>query len=276
MKLWLRIDADYPRDPRVGRLADELEISLDEALGKVLRAHCSMAEHAPDGDLSAIADSTINGWVGWPTVAPRRGSTRSFAHVFRKVFTDDGVDTSYSYQQGKLMERAEKNRDRVRLWRERQKKTVTETPPTALQNANRTETRSVSQEYAATERNVTKNNKLPRAADAAPDRFEEFWAVYPRRSGTNPKSGAETQWRRRIREGITPDTMIAGAQRYRDLMETTGKVGSEYVMQAVRFLGKDKHFEDDHSPPAAVNGDHRPAASASEGRTLSASERMVW
>lgn len=271
MKLWLRIDADYPRDPRVGRLADELGIPLDEALGKVLRVHCSMAEHAPDGDLSVIADSTINGWVGWPT--SRRAGARTFANVFRRVFlTEDGIDTSYSYQQGKLMERAEKNRERVRLWRERQRgETRTDTPKPALQKAHRT--RTVTPKYDATERNGTEQTtKL-----LGEDRFEEFWAVYPRRSGTNPKHGAGTQWRRRLRDGATADEIIAGAQRYRELMETTGKIGTEYVMQAVRFLGKDKHFEDDHAPPPAEgNGDRRAHSASGEGRLQTASERMVW
>lgn len=163
MKLWLRIDADYPRDPRVGRLADELRIPLDEALGKVLRVHCSMAEHGPDGDLSETADATINGWAGWsPT--PRRAPAPTFAQVFRRAFlTEDGIDTSYSYQQGKLHERAEKTRKRVAEWRERQKAvtrnvTRTVTPEKALPNAKRT--RTVREKYAATERNGTEKKEL--------------------------------------------------------------------------------------------------------------------
>lgn len=280
MKLWIRIDSDYPRDPRVGRLAAELRIPLHEALGKVLIVHCSMADHAPDGDLSEIPDETINGWVGWPVRTSRRAPATTFARAFRRFFLDkDGVDESYAYGQAKLYDRAEKQRERTRLWREKKKlETQTVTPESESQNANSMHT--VTPEYAPTERNGTERpekNKLTRAADAAPERFDEFWTLYPRRSGSNPKKAALAQWRLRVREGSTADEMITGAQRYRELMEATDKIGTEFVMQAVRFLGRDKHFEDELTlPPAESNGDQRPHRATGEGRAFPASERMVW
>lgn len=152
MKLWFRVDCDTPRDPRVGVLADLLCIVVDHALGLLLRVWAAMAEHAPDGNVAGFTDGTINGWVGWPTQPARRSSTPTFAQAYRRVFLDDGgVDERFAFAQGKLMERAEKNRARVKLWRQKQKgETRTETPKVEAQNAQRTRTETP--EYAPTER----------------------------------------------------------------------------------------------------------------------------
>lgn len=187
MKLWLRIDSDYPRDPRVGRLAAELRIPLHEALGKVLIVHCSMAEHAPDGDLSDIPDETINGWVGWPAGTSRR-ATATFAHAFRQFFlAEDGVDESYAFGQAKLNDRAEKQRERTRLWRERKKlETQTVTPDNESQDANRMHT--ATPKFAPTERNVTERpTKKKKAKGSASDE------AAPRSSGLDvlPKADCD-------------------------------------------------------------------------------------
>lgn len=50
-----------------------------------------------------------------------------------------------------------------------------------------------------------------------------------------------------------PAEMIAGAKRYAAFCEATGKTGSEYVMQAVRFLGPDKYFSQDWEQPREVS-----------------------
>jgi hypothetical protein len=72
--------------------------------------------------------------------------------------------------------------------------------------------------------------------------FDLAFAAYPARCGSNPKRDALQAWNARIAEGISASEMHAGAERYAAFNVATGKAGSEFVMQAVRFFGKSKHF----------------------------------
>jgi hypothetical protein len=114
VKRWIRLNTDSSRDPRVGELADRLKIPVRLAYGMVVAVWCAMGEHAPDGDLSRVSDSTIDEWAGW-----RRGDrhfkmTHSFAAVFRTLFLNEAsIDPDYAEQQGALVERAKKDRERM-------------------------------------------------------------------------------------------------------------------------------------------------------------------
>src|SRR5256885_17234526 len=68
--------------------------------------------------------------------------------------------------------------------------------------------------------------------------FDEAWALYPKRSGSNSKREAWGAWQARLRSKslIAPIDMIQGVKRYRAWCESTGKVGTETVMQARRFF----------------------------------------
>lgn len=113
MKLWLRIDADSPRDPRMGKVGRQVGLSPRHAFGMVVAVWCAMGEHAPDGDLSDVDDALIEEWAGWMP-APRKPAG-TFARAFRDAFCDDaGTATEYAAQQGALVLRMEKDRNRHR------------------------------------------------------------------------------------------------------------------------------------------------------------------
>lgn len=76
------------------------------------------------------------------------------------------------------------------------------------------------------------------------DDFGDFWSTYPKRSGSNPKKKALTRWRSNVKKGVTSVAMISGAHRYARFMEATGKVGTEYVQQAVTFLGQNEGWKE--------------------------------
>lgn len=82
--------------------------------------------------------------------------------------------------------------------------------------------------------------------------FEVSWKAYPKRSGNNPKSDAYRCWCARLKEGGTVEAMAAGTLRYRTWCEATGKLGTETVMQAQRFYGRSKPFEQDFDVPAGA------------------------
>lgn len=93
-----------------------------------------------------------------------------------------------------------------------------------------------------------------RGADAKPNyspEFETWWALYPKRAGGNSKHDAWNQFQARLRAGETFQAMLDGLKRYRAYCEATQKVGSDYVMQAVRFLGKSRQYLETWEIPKA-------------------------
>lgn len=87
-------------------------------------------------------------------------------------------------------------------------------------------------------------------AAAQPSEFDEAWALYPKRAGSNPKKAALSCWRARVAEGHAPAVMIDGVRKYAAHCKAGGKVGTEYVMQAKRFFGVEKEFLNPWSPQA--------------------------
>ncbi|MBU9832545.1 DUF1376 domain-containing protein [Rahnella sp. FC061912-K] len=88
---------------------------------------------------------------------------------------------------------------------------------------------------------TTKKN----AAGSYPEEFETLWHEYPKREGANPKNKAHSCWKARKLEGVSEEVMLEGTRRYRLYCEMRGQAGTEYVMQAQRFYGKERAFEND-------------------------------
>ena len=79
--------------------------------------------------------------------------------------------------------------------------------------------------------------------------FEAAWKKYPKRAGNNPKADANRAWSARRKEGVTIDAMNAGLDRYIAYCQATDKIGTELVMQAARFFGKSRPFEQEFALP---------------------------
>ena len=89
-----------------------------------------------------------------------------------------------------------------------------------------------------------------------PSEFEAVWQQYPKRSGNNPKADAFKCWSARVKEGVATNTMLDGLLRYATWCQATGKVGTETVMQACRFFGKSRPYEQPFDLPV----DRKPIA----------------
>ena len=94
-------------------------------------------------------------------------------------------------------------------------------------------------------RGMTENG-CGRSADAdatAPvveNSFESFWEVFPKRQGSNSQPEARESWNGRVKDGIEPALLVAGARRYRAYCDAVGQTGSQFVMKAASFLGPKK------------------------------------
>jgi len=78
--------------------------------------------------------------------------------------------------------------------------------------------------------------------------FEQLWKSYPKRAGANPKGEALKVYRKQ-RKSHPPEEFQSGLERYRSYCEQAGKIGTEFVMQAKRFFGAGKHWQEGFMPP---------------------------
>lgn len=91
--------------------------------------------------------------------------------------------------------------------------------------------------------NQSTSNQNPNGSFAYPEDFEEAWHEYPKREGSNPKNHAYSAWKARLAEGASPAEMIAGTRRYAEFCRAKGSVATSYVMQAKRFFGTSREFD---------------------------------
>lgn len=70
-------------------------------------------------------------------------------------------------------------------------------------------------------------------------RFDEFWAAYPSRgAAANPKAPAQAKFETAVKNGADPDQIILGAVNFARERRASGNDGTEFVMQATKFLNQ--------------------------------------
>jgi hypothetical protein len=85
--------------------------------------------------------------------------------------------------------------------------------------------------------------------------FAELWKIYPKRAGSNPKPKALAAYRKRRKDKIPHEAIRSGLERYAAWCEATGKIGTETVMQASRFFGPGREWENDWGLPIILPKD---------------------
>jgi hypothetical protein len=88
-----------------------------------------------------------------------------------------------------------------------------------------------------------------------PAEFEAVWALYPKRTGGNPKKAAYKAWQARIRAGVGEVELLDGVRRYALYCSVSGNEGSSYVKMASTFFGPDEWWKEEWS---AENDNGRP------------------
>lgn len=82
-------------------------------------------------------------------------------------------------------------------------------------------------------------------------KFIEFWEIYPRRVGNNPKFDAQRRFEKLIKNGENPETIIAGARRFAAECEARRIVRTCYVPQTIRWLNGRMWLNDPDAGPEA-------------------------
>ena len=80
-------------------------------------------------------------------------------------------------------------------------------------------------------------------------KFLEFWAIYPRRAGNNPKYDAERKFGKLVHSGDNCETLIAGAQRFAAECLRRRIVGTCFVPQTIRWLNGRMWLNDPDAGP---------------------------
>lgn len=227
MALWIRIDANIGDHPNVWKLAELRGVSAVACVGHLVMLFGNVAEYRPHGDVSDVPDHLLERWAGWG------GEPGTFAASFRDLFVSDGVIDGWAERQGALIERAEKERER---WH-RRKLRGDSTEESAARNVTVRNTETLTAAPRVT-------RVVPSKAKGYPPEFEASWAIYPARSGDNPKRDAFQAWQARVNDGATPEVLHAGVERYRAFAESERMVGTKFVMQAKKFFGpSDRYLE---------------------------------
>lgn len=86
--------------------------------------------------------------------------------------------------------------------------------------------------------------------------FCDAMSAYPRRAGSNPRHLAYQKWNSRVADGEDPATMAAGVKRYAKFCRATRREGTEYVMQACRFFGSNREYDESWDAPPPGEGGH--------------------
>jgi hypothetical protein len=102
--------------------------------------------------------------------------------------------------------------------------------------------RSKGLEGKGMEGNGREGNTTAALRPIEPTEFLDLKAIYPPRAGSNPWNRALKACRARLAEGISWETMTDGTRRYQRYCHDTGKLNTEFVLQAATFFGPDHRF----------------------------------
>ena len=97
---------------------------------------------------------------------------------------------------------------------------------------------------------LAKKKPVRRKPSGYPDWFEDIWAVYPKREGSNPKQKAWSAVKARKYDDER-HMMIVGAKRYADYCEVMVE-DKRFIMQAARFFGTNKEYLNDWTVPTTT------------------------
>lgn len=81
------------------------------------------------------------------------------------------------------------------------------------------------------------------------DDFQSAWLAYPKRTG-HSKAAAWRAWQARVQAGEQPGVMLTGISAYAAAC-LRDKTDHRFVKHMATFLGPDRHYLNDYSPPAS-------------------------
>jgi hypothetical protein len=228
---WFRMYSEFATDPKVQSMSE----TFQRRFTMFLCLHCN-------GEFEQLNDHEL---------AFSLRITVDELHETRELFKQKGfLDAEGKIRNwNKRQYKSDTSTERVKKHRENKvklKRNVSETPSETDSETDSERTQNPSASATPT-RKASVKVLLERHGD--PAWWVEFRSAYPKRAGDQGWRKATRAAHARIAEGHTAAEFIAGARRYADFCEATGKLNTEFVKQACTFLGPDKPFLLPWKPP---------------------------
>lgn len=259
---WIKMRTDLFTHPKVFKLAEVLGLDELAVVGALFGFWAWADKHSVDGRVDAATSRLIDRTVRVD------GLAEALVSIGWLAVDAEGITIpNFAEHNGdSAKERSQKNQRQAR-WRERKSAgLVDETSDAAASTAP-----STREEKRREEKKEPKAKATVRPSPAPGDEglFPEAWLAYPKRAGNNSRADALKCWQARLKDGESPETMLAGTRRFANFIAATGKTGTEFVMQASRFYGKSMHYREAWPLPVAAS-----PPPAAPSKTLAAIQRL--
>lgn len=110
---WFRLDITLDQHPKLGEFAEQMGVCHERALARIVRFWMGVREHAADGIISHLSDTTIAGWMRAPA-----GKEKKWVDALRTAgFIVDGKVYGWLERQGGVIREVERARERMRAVR---------------------------------------------------------------------------------------------------------------------------------------------------------------
>lgn len=225
--LWLRLWHDMPNDPKWRTIAR----ASKQSIPSVIAVYVHLLVNASN--------------------ATERGRTQNVCNEDIASALDlecEQIDAIISAMQGRVLEgdylsgwskrqveREDGSAERSKRWREAQKE-AKQTQPNAGERKRTPDT----------DKDTDKDTELKKPTAEYSAEFELAWAAYPKREGASKKDSFKA-WSARIKGGVLPSVMIAGAERYAAYCKAQG-TEQQYIKQPATFFGVGEHYLADWKP----------------------------
>ena len=238
---WIKMEVTTPDKPEVFLMAEILGIDPDEVVGKLVRVWSWADQHLIDGNAVSVTEMLLDKKAGVT------GFASAMIEVNWLIKKGKGLEfVNFDRHNGKSSKKRALTNRRVADVREKKRNSNAECNASGVTLAyTREEKRR--EEYINT---IGASDDTPPAKVSSeyPPEFEKAWALYPKRTGSNPKKQAFSAFKARLKQGFSADEIIEGVKSYSAFCESKNQTGTEFVMQAVRFFGTGLEFQNEWQP----------------------------
>ena len=246
---WLKVEHDTPEKPEVYRIAAELQITPDEALGILFRMWRWFDIHTEDGNARKMTPALLDHCLGKP------GFADVCVSVGWLVFSNEVASLPNFHRHcGQTAKARGLTYKRVRQHREKMKRScnatvVSETPESRYQNKNKSKNTEIEEIESRDQESGGKPPETPLCTRrvAYGSAFEEFWAAYPRKQAKEAAFKAYKRAGQRIKAATGKSSaevvafLLERCQAYAD-----AKQGADlkFIPQAARWLNAGQYDDD--------------------------------
>lgn len=237
---WIKMRMSLQSHPKVVRILSATQSDKFRVIGGLHAVWCVFDTHSTDGELHGYSTDALDHIIGWD------GFSQAMVDVGWLEVSDHNslVMPDFSEHNGKSAKRRAEDTRRKRKDRcpQNVRNVSAECPQDEGTGCGPEKEKEKRSKNPLVDSDETTRKPKTKQAESPPE-FEALWSEYPQREGPNPKRDALKAYRARMREGVSPDDLLAGVRRYKAWLMSKGKVGTEFVQRASTFLGPSQNWQ---------------------------------